>query len=25
MRYKLTDIDLIALTVRALDREDVIA
>lgn len=25
MRYKLTDIDLIALTIRALDREDVIA
>jgi predicted metal-binding protein len=24
-RYKLTDIDLIALTIRALDREDVIA
>ena len=25
MRYKLTDIDLLALTIRALDREDVIA
>ena len=25
MRYRLTDIDLLALTIRALDREDVIA